>query len=324
MVLAPARGRLVERKDEPMHLDVRKTGTLLAGAMAAVIALSSCGFSDDPATGPDGSALTIIASTNVWGSVAKAVGGDAVVVTSIISDPAQDPHSFEASSSTLLTVSKADLIIENGGGYDDYMGRMVESVKSSAAVLDAVDISGKTTASGEVLNEHVWYDLPTVQKVADKIAEQLGQLEPEAAAQFAARASAFNDHIDELIAKEARLKGQVAGMAIGITEPVPLYLTDACGLENDTPAEFSDAIEEGTDVPPAVLNETLTLFTDAEVAALVYNEQTTGPLTEQVKDAAQAAHIPIVPVTETLPANVDYLAWMGQNLSNLKAALVKP
>jgi zinc/manganese transport system substrate-binding protein len=323
MVVVPARGRLLERKDEPMNVDVRRVGSLLTGALAAVMVLSSCGYSDDPATGPAGSALTIVASTNVWGSVAKAVGGDAVEVTSIISDPAQDPHSFEASSSTLLTVSKADLVIENGGGYDDFMGRMVESSKSSDTVLDAVDLSGKTAPAAEELNEHVWYDLPTVQKVADSIADRLGQLDPEAATQFAARASDFNDRIDELIAEEARLKDQVAGMAIGITEPVPLYLTNACGLENDTPAEFSDAIEEGTDVSPAVLNETLTLFTDAKVAALVYNEQTAGPLTERVKDAAESAHIPIVPVTETLPANLDYLAWMRQNLSNLEAALVK-
>jgi zinc/manganese transport system substrate-binding protein len=307
-----------------MNVDVRRAGSVLTGAVTALMMLSACGSSDAPAAGPEGSPLTIVASTNVWGSVAKAVGGDAVEVTSIISDPAQDPHSFEASSSTLLTVSKADLVIENGGGYDDFVGRMVESSKSSATVLDAVDLSGKTAPASGELNEHVWYDLPTVQKVADSISDQLGQLDPEAAAQFAARAGLFNDHIDELIAEEARLKDQVTGMAIGITEPVPLYLTDACGLTNLTPAEFSDAIEEGTDVSPAVLNETLNLFTEEKVAALVYNEQTAGPLTQQVKDAAQSAHIPIVPVTETLPPNEDYLAWMRQNLSNLKAALVRP
>jgi zinc/manganese transport system substrate-binding protein len=313
-----------------MNVDTRRPAAVLAGLVAGAMMLTACGSSTDASPGSDGSSgasgslVRIVASTNVWGSVAKAIGGDAVQVTSIISDPAQDPHSFEASSSTLLTISKADLVIENGGGYDDFMGRMLDSSKSSAEVLDAVEISGKKAASGGSLNEHVWYDLPTVQKVADKIAAQLGRLDPDNAAQFTAGAAAFNKDVAALIAQESTLKGQVGGKAIGITEPVPLYMTEACGLENDTPAEFSEAIEEGTDVSPVVLKATLDLFTRGKADALVYNEQTAGPLTEKVKAAAESAHIPVVPVTETLPEGMDYVAWMGKNLSNLQAALTKP
>jgi zinc/manganese transport system substrate-binding protein len=108
---------------------------------------------------------------------------------------------------------------------------------------------------------------------------------------------------------------------VAITEPVPLYLLEASGLKNATPAEFSEAIEEGGDVSPTVLQETLALFTGKKVQALVYNEQTSGPQTEKLKQAATDNGIPVVPVTETLPAGKDYIGWMAANLDALQNAL---
>ena len=100
---------------------------------------------------------------------------------------------------------------------------------------------------------------------------------------------------------------------------MPLYLTEAAGLVNLTPAEFSEAIEEGTDVPPTVLADTLALFTDKQVAALVYNEQTSSPETEQLLAAANDNSIAVVGVTETLPEGKDYLSWMDANITALAA-----
>jgi zinc/manganese transport system substrate-binding protein len=287
------------------------------GLMAA-----GCGSSDEASSGSGGtSTVRIVASTNVWGDVAKSIGGNAVTVTSLISGPSVDPHSFEASSSTLLAVSKADVVVENGGGYDDFMGRMISSSDSEAAVLDAVDISGRKAAAGSELNEHVWYDLPTVAKVADAIAKELGDERPGQADRFAARAAHLTARIQGLRSQESRLRKRVAGERIAITEPVPLYLTEAAGLVNATPEQFSEAVEEGDDVSPLVLQQTLDLFSEHKVVALVYNEQTSGAVTDKVVDSARTAGIPVVPVTETLPSGTDYVGWMQGNLTRLQDAV---
>jgi len=275
------------------------------------------------ATGDVPGKIDVVASTNVWGSVAAAVGGRRVAVLSIIHDPGQDPHSYEASSRTLLTVKNADLLIENGGGYDDFMGRMISSADASAPVLDAVEISGRVAPPGGELNEHVWYDLPTVSAVADAIAERLSALAPRHADEFAANAARFDQGVARLEAAVHREAGVAAQAGVAVTEPVPLYLLEAMGLRNLTPPEFSSAVEEGGDVSPRVLAETLDLFESQQVALLVYNEQTSGPVTEEVKAAAEDAGVPVVPVTETLPAETSYLTWMEHNIHAISSALAR-
>ena len=105
-----------------------------------------------------------------------------------------------------------------------------------------------------------------------------------------------------------------------MTEPVALYLLQASGYENKTPSEFTEAIEEGTDVPPLALQQTLDLFSSGTVSMLGYNEQTTSPETEKVLAAADAAGIPVVSFTETLPEGSDYVSWMTDNLAAIAAA----
>lgn len=301
---------------------------LITGASLALLA--GCGSSSD--SGGDGSGaqepaasskVAVVASTNVYGDIVEQIGGAKVDVTSIISDPDQDPHSYEANTQNQLALSKAKLVVENGGGYDDFVDRMLKSSGASAEVVNAVKVSGKTAPKGGELNEHVWYDFPTVAKIADRIAAALGKADAADAALFTRNAEAFKTKLTALEAKEAQIKKEHAGEGIAITEPVPLYMTEAGGLVNKTPEEFSEAIEEGDDVSPRVLQATLAVFTDKQVKALVYNEQTSGPQTEKSKAAAKAAGIPVVPVTETLPAGKDYLGWMTSNVDALASALAK-
>jgi zinc/manganese transport system substrate-binding protein len=268
--------------------------------------------------------VDVVASTDVWGSVAAVIGGPRVSVTSIINDAAQDPHSFEASTRTLLTVRDADLLVENGGGYDDFMTQMISTSGSQAPVVDAVKTSGLAAASDQDFNEHVWYDLPTVAKVADAIAARLGDLEPRHAAEFTANAKTFDNGVERLIGDERKVRAAADGVGVGITEPVPLYLLQAMGLHNLTPVGYSRAVEESGDVSAQVLAETLALYTQHRVAALVYNAQTSGPVTAQVEDAARAAGVPVVPVTETLPDGTSYLTWMSHTIARVGAAVTRP
>ena len=301
---------------------------MLAGFLALALAACSSGGSESGAStgastsgGADASGqVQVLASTNVWGDVAAQIGGEHVAVTSIISDPSADPHSFQSSARNQLALSKAALIVENGGGYDDFMQTMLASAASSAPVINAVDVSGLAPTDGE-LNEHVWYDFPTVTKVADEIATQLASIDPANASAYQANAATFNQSVADLSTQVAAIKAAHDGAPVAITEPVPLYLLDAAGLDNVTPDEFSEAIENETDVPAAVMDQTLKLFSTKQVKVLVYNEQTSGPQTEQVVDAAKAGGIPAVPVSETLPDGQDYLSWMQANIRALSQAL---
>jgi zinc/manganese transport system substrate-binding protein len=306
-----------------MPLSTSRRLALLTSASLALLA--GCGSSSD-STGAESTSdrVAVVASTNVYGDIARRIGGDRVDVTSVISDPDQDPHSYEANPQNQLALSKAKVIVENGGGYDDFVDRMLKSGHNdSAEVINAVRVSGRTAPKGGELNEHVWYDFPTVAKVADRICAALAKTDPDDAAAFEKNTAAFKAKLAPLEAGEARIKKEHGGEAVAITEPVPLYMIEASGLVNRTPPQFSEAIEEGDDVSPRILQESLALFGGKKVKALVYNEQTSGPQTEKAEAAAKAAGIPVVPVTETLPKGEDYLGWMTANVDALAGALAK-
>lgn len=296
------------------------------GLAAVSLILTGCGSSTRAtSSAADGSSsaatdhVPVVASTNVWGDIVSQIGGVHVGVTSIIADPAADPHSYEADAQNQLAISKARLIVENGGGYDDFVDNMIKSAGNGAAVINAVTVSGKP--AGNNLNEHVWYDFPTVMKVAEQIEQDLSRTDSAHAADYLTATASFVKRLTALEAKEAAIKARSAGIGVAITEPVPVYMLESSGLVNKTPEKFSAAIESETDVPADVLAQTLKLFTDRKIKALVYNEQTTGPQTAAVLKAAKDNAIVVVPVTETLPKGQDYLSWMSGNLDALARAV---
>ncbi|MBT0994486.1 zinc ABC transporter substrate-binding protein [Cellulomonas sp. DKR-3] len=301
----------------------------LAVAALAVVALTltACSSDGDPGGtggtggGADGDAIAVVASTNVWGDVVSQVGGDLVSVTSIVDDPSADPHSYEGSARVQLELSRADLVVLNGGGYDDFATTLVDALDTRPPVVDAVEASGLTAPDGGELNEHVWYSLEAVQDVAGAVADELARLDPAHADDFAGNAEAFVGTLDGLLDRAAAIGAEHGGAAVAVTEPVPLYLVAEAGLVDRTPGEFSEAIEEEIDVAPAVMEAMLDLVSSHEVAFLVYNEQTTGPQTDQVVAAAQDADVPVVRVTETLPEGKDYVTWMTDNLEAFAQAL---
>jgi zinc/manganese transport system substrate-binding protein len=306
-----------------------RSGQRVRAAIAAATAVTVAavgGCSSAPSTGGSTGTsapveIAVVTTTDVWGSVVAQIGGSHVHVTAMITDPAADPHSFEASGQNQLAVAKAQLIVENGGGYDDFIDTMIASADAKAPVINAVTASGYPAPADGQLNEHVWYDFPTVSRVASAVAAALSTIDSPNAADYLANATTFNQALDTLIAREATIKAAHGGAGVAVTEPVPLYLVAAAGLVNKTPAEFSRAVEEGTDVPATVVSDTVKLFTDHQVEALVYNDQTTGPQTDAVLAAAKTSGVAIVPVTETLPVGKDYLEWMTDNVTALAAAL---
>lgn len=316
---------------------------LLALALAPVLAVGLAGCGAAAASGEDDGRLAVVASTDVYGDIAASIGGDLVSVTSLIDSAAQDPHSYEASARDRLAVSNAALVIENGGGYDPFITSLLDASPSDArVVIDVVDVSGLAPddadehaedepaedehaeeddhAHIEGFNEHVWYDLHTVELLAETIAETLTELDPAGKATFDANAETFLAELETVHEQAAELAAQVDGREFALTEPVPAYLFAELGLVNVTPEAFSEAIEEGADVAPRDLDAMLDIIDSTSLLLLAYNDQTTNAQTEQVRAAAEAAGVPVVSFTETLPDGLNYLEWMTANLDAIAAA----
>ena len=284
---------------------------LVAGVTAALAGCAAAPAEDD-------GTLSVVASTNVYGSLAELIGGDAVRVTSLIDSASQDPHSFEASARDRLELAGADLVIVNGGGYDPFMDSLLDATADDElTVIDAFELSG--LAEGE--NEHVWYDFAVMSGVAATIAEDLSALDPANESHFLENLATVEDGFEELGASADALAAEVGGRDAAITEPVPVYLLESVGLVNVTPDAFSEAIEEGADVAPRDLEAMLELIDSRALLLLAYNDQTTNAQTEQVRTAAESAGVAVVSFTETLPDGLDYLEWMSSNLDSIAAAV---
>lgn len=312
------------------------TTMFFASAAASATLLAGCG--QPPATSDSSGKPEVVTTTDVYGSVASVVAGEKATVHAIISDPAADPHEYETTASDALAVSKAAVLVANGAGYDDFAGKLMDTAGGKPALIDVAALSGLPgssngqPSSGSALppaapdfNEHVWYNLPTVAKLADRIAAELGKVDPGDAATFTANAARFKTSLDGLNAKLTAISAAHRGERVAVTEPVPGYLIQATGLVDVTPPALPHAVEEGTDAPAGVLDDTLKLFQGPDkVTALLVNSQTGGATTDQLTKAANAAGVPVVAVTETLPAGTtDYVTWMGDEIDRLAAALDK-
>jgi zinc/manganese transport system substrate-binding protein len=287
-----------------------------AVALVATLALAAC----DTATTVSDGRIKVVTSTDVWGSVVSAVGGNDVDVTAIIHNPSQDPHDYQTTPSDAAKINAAELAVYNGDGYDDFFAADLRATPSSGRrTIAAFDLSGKP-ADGS--NEHIFYDLPTVAKVADAVAHQLGQLRPALATTFAGNAAAFDRGVHELSFAARQIGIAHPGRKVLVTEPVADYLLQAAGITDATPPTFERAVESDTDIPVAAINDAIDLITTRRVAALVNNAQTVTNVTRELAAKAQSAGVPVVNVTETLPPGVtSYLTWMSRQINDLAGAI---
>lgn len=295
----------------------------LVGTLA-VVSLAACGTTTPSA---DSGKIQVVASTNVWGSVIKAVGGDEVEVKALLDDPAADPHSYESKPADAALVKDAKLVVFNGGGYDDFFAKLITS--DATKKIEAFPLrdnhaepqTGAPDADGHdhSVNEHVWYDLHTVQAVAEAAANELGALAPDKKTTFEKNTADFTTKLEEL---EKKVAGIGTDRKVASTEPIAHYLIDESGAEDVTPEAFSKAIEEESDVPAAALASMNQLVESKQVNVLVENTQTENQVTKSVVEKARAAGVPVVAVTETLPEGVTgYLDWMSKQVDALTQAL---
>lgn len=312
-----------------MTVRIGRRASSVSGALAAVtLAVGACTAAPTPPSAPSASTtsaaasapLLVVASTNVWGDIAKQVGGDRVSVTSIMSDPNTDPHEFEADAKTAAEVSKAQLVIENGLDYDSFMDTLISGSPNSSRVL--INAANVMQIDGADANPHVWYDIAKVPDVASAISDQLGKLDPADAATFTTNAKTFTASLTPIDNAIAAIKTKDTGAPIGYTERVPGYLVDAAGLKLATPASFAQSIEDGNDPSPSDNAAMDTALSSKAIKVLLYNGQVTSPATEAIKHLAQSSGVPVVGVTETLPpTDKDFQAWQLRQINDVATAL---
>ncbi|MFE3442138.1 metal ABC transporter solute-binding protein, Zn/Mn family [Nocardia sp. NPDC059180] len=289
------------------------TFATVAVGLATTLSLTACGSSSDDTSGKP----SVVASTNVWGNIAATVAGPDAAVESIITDPAADPHSHETSAVESAKIIDADLIVYNGGGYDEFMEKVVAGKDKRAVNAFA----SRAEDIRDDQNEHVWYDVDTVAVVADQIAEALGEIDPEHATGYTDRAAAFKDSLNGVRSHTTPARTAHPGAPIMQTEPLAHYLLLDAGAKDVTPHEYQEAIEQETDPAPAAVAATRDLITGKQVRAMIYNVQTQDKTSKELRTEAEAAGIPVVEVTETLPAGVDYVTWQTDNARAIASAL---
>lgn len=326
-----------------------RTILALTGAAATALATSAC----SPGGTADSGKPTIVTSTNAWAGVARAVAGDAAEVKPIIDDPGADPHSYEGSPRDAAKLSDADLVVFNGGGYDDFVEQMLSGTGEQKPTVRAMDSEHGDQSGGaghehggdqheeqhgghqhgdhqhghqhgghqHSANEHAWYDMHAVGHVADHIADELGRVQPEQAADFHRSAEQFRSELGGLQGRVQDIAARQQGKKVLVTEPVAHYLIEQSRLEDITPQSFVNAVEAENDPSAASVAEIQDAVNSRQAAAMVYNPQTESRVTQGIRDAALRNGTPVVEMTETLPPDKTYQQWMSDQISALDGAL---
>ena len=261
----------------------------------------------------------VVAAENFWGNITSQVGGRDVKVTSLITNPNADPHLFETDAADAATLAQAQVVIENGAGYDTWMSSLLSADGGSPRVVNAANVLHVT---GSDPNPHLWYDIPRVPTVAAAIAAALERAAPQDAATFRANLSTFDASLAPIDATLATLKAKFHNAPVAYTERVPGYALAVAGLDVVTPPGFARAVEDGTDPSPADTLAMQRLLDDRDINVLLYNVQTVTPVTTQIRSLARQHHIPVVGVSETMPSGVaSYQQWQQSQLTALLHAL---
>ena len=307
---------------------IRSGFLAVALPLSAALLASACSSSPtSPGAGGGTSAaaassttITAIGAENEYADVIAQVGGKYVRASSIMSNPNTDPHTFEASPAVAREISAADLIVQNGVGYDDWATTIENAAPSTARkVINVQQLLGLPNSTP---NPHLWYKPTTMPAVANAIATDLAQIDPAHASYYKANAAAFIASLTAWTKAIATFAAAHPNTPVATTEPVADYLLQAAGADIMTPWTFQADIMNGTDPSPQDTAIEKSLFTQHKVKVFLYNQQVTDALTESFISLAQANGIPVVGVYETMPTpGFDYQSWMLAEVNALSKAV---
>ena len=296
------------RRTAAATLLVALGASLLAGCSPASSPSGTPSSSSSPsATAP--AKLELVASTSVWGSIAEQVAGTHANVHVILANPAQDPHSYEATLRDRLAVQKADFIVFNGMGYDDFMTKLNTFATSKISPLEAC----KSSAI-----EHCFYQIGMAHTVADQIAKDLSTLDPANSADYLKNASMIANQDTELFKLSHGIVAGLDNIAVVETEPVMDPLLTDMGFTNVTPLAFTKAIEEGRDVPIAALQLVQDRIIAAHMSFLAVNRQTSTAQVAALVKLCSDNGVSVVYFDELLPAGQTYYSWMRAKILEIR------
>jgi zinc/manganese transport system substrate-binding protein len=263
--------------------------------------------------------IKIVAAENFYGDIAKQIGGPDVSVTSILSNPDQDPHLFELSPSVARDVSATRIVIYNGIDYDPWMEKLLGAARSDdRKTIVVADLIGKKIGD----NPHIWYDPETVSALAKKLSDTLIAEDLANKAGYEQRLARFEESLKPIHGKIGELRQRFAGTPVTATEPIFGYVFDALGMEvrNQT---FQLAVMNNTEPSASDVASFENDLKTHRVKLLVYNSQATDPTADRMRKIAKAAGIPVVAAVETAPADENYQSWMMNELDAVERALSK-
>jgi len=264
--------------------------------------------------------IHVVAAENFWGSIASQLGGRRVQVTSVISNPATDPHDYEPTALDARAFAGAQMVIVNGIGYDPWAPKLIAANPvQGRAVLTIGDVVG-IKAGG---NPHRWYSPANVHEVAAAITRDYTQLDPKDAGYFRAQRARFETKsLSAYTSLIATIRRRFHGVAVGASESIFAPLAEALGLRLVTPPSFLKAISEGTEPTAADKTTIDRQIATREIKVWVFNSQNSTPDVARLTEAARKKHIPVVAITETLsPATATFQQWQVRQLELLAAAL---
>lgn len=291
-----------------------------AAVLAAALLVTGCGRTGSSASGAGDGRLQVVAAENFWGSIAAQLAGEKADVTSIIVNPATDPHSYEPTALDARTIAGARMAIVNGLGYDAWAPRLLRASPASERVV--LDV-GKTLGLGEGANPHQWYSPSAVHRFVDALVADYERLDPSAAAYFARRKQAFlTRDLARYDALRRQIRARYAGAPVGYSESIFQPLGEDLQLKLSTPYSFAKAIAEGDDVTAADKQAVDDQARKRLIKIWVFNSQNVTPDVQRVNEIARERRIPIATVTETLsPAGDSFEQWQSSELEGLARAL---
>ncbi|HEY6538332.1 MAG TPA: zinc ABC transporter substrate-binding protein [Candidatus Dormibacteraeota bacterium] len=282
-------------------------------------AASACGPAVLARTSGAGKIVAVGAESE-YGNVIGQIGGRYVSASAIMSDPSTDPHTFEASPQVAQLISTAELVVQNGLGYDAFMNRIEAATPSQRRrVISVQSLLGLPSSTP---NPHLWYRTSTMPKVARAVAVALGRLAPSHRGYFQAQLTRFDRSLLPWTKAIAELRQRFAHAPVATTEPVADYLLQAVGLKNRTPWSLQAAVMNGVDPSPQDVGLQDQLLQHHQVRAFLYNEQVTDSLTSSFLALARRDGVPVVAVYETMPSpGYDYQTWMLAETRAVQRAL---
>ena len=266
------------------------------------------------------SGLKVLAVENFYGNLVSQLGGQCVQVTTILSDPDADPHAFQPAASDVRAYQGAQLVIENGLGYDDFSDKILGTLSQKPLTIRAGDVLGLQVGA----NPHVWYSAGYIDQLRGAMLSSLKQLAPTAASYFDTQAAALDQELSTYHGLINKINADFGGTPVGSTESIFVDMGYTTGLNVISPPEFMQAISEGNDPTARDIAAFQNQITGHRIKVLVYNTQTVTALTEQLKALAMQNNIPIVGVSETMPlGSQTFQGWHSNELQLLYQALQK-